>query len=355
MDDFVGLVTQRFPGAVLQWEDFGGHHAHDLLLRHRDRLPSFNDDIQGTAAVALATVRAAGRAAGLDLAGQRICIVGAGAAGCGIAEMIHAALRADGVEDPHRHVVLTDEHGLVHRDRSDLVGAQRVLAVDPAPFARQPAGLTHLPSVLTALGATTLIGVSGVGGLFDAESVRALRPGPTGDRIVLPLSNPTSKAEATPADVLSWTDGRAVVATGSPFDPVPVGGRVQRVSQANNVYVFPGLGLGAVAAQASAVTDAMVMAASDELAALSPGARLDGVLPSLGDVAAVSRRIAVAVALAAVAEGVSPLDAELVEAAVAERVFTPTYPDPAPLDEASLSFSRRVGAPAVRSERSEAV
>ena len=327
VDEFVRLVTQRFPGAVLQWEDFGGHHAHDLLEAHRDHLPSFNDDIQGTAAVALATVRTAGRAAGLELGAQRICIVGAGAAGCGIAEMIHAALRADGVTDPHACVALTDEHGLVHRGRTDLVGAQRRLAVDPGRFTGEGDGrLDHLPSVVAAFGATTLIGVSGVGGLFDAAAVRALTPGPTGDRIVLPLSNPTSKAEATPTDVLAWTDGRAVVATGSPFEPVPVGGERRRISQANNVYVFPGLGLGAVAARATAVTDAMVMAAADELVAVSPGSRIDGVLPPLADVAAVSRRIAVAVAHAAIADGVSPLVPDQVADAVAERVFTPVYP-----------------------------
>lgn len=340
VDAFVTGVRQRFPGAVVQWEDFGGHHARLLLDRHRDAVPSFNDDIQGTAAVALATLRAAGRAAGARLADQRICIVGAGAAGCGIAAVISSALRRDGVDPTDGRLVLVDEHGLVRPERTDLTADQAPLAVSPSilPGDLDAAGARMLDQVVAAAGCTTILGVSGQGGLFGPSVMRALTPMASGRVLVLPLSNPTDNAEITPVDAIDWTEGRAIVATGSPFPAVAWGGERREISQANNVYVFPGLGLGAVASQARRVTDTMVMAAADRLTELSPASPTAGVLPRLSDAPAVSRSIAQAVAMAAIADGVSPMAPDAVDAAIDAGVFRSQYARILPGDSGFQEF-----------------
>lgn len=327
VDAFVTSVRQRFPGAVLQWEDFGGHHARQLLDRYRDVVPSFNDDIQGTAAVALATLRAAGEAAGVSLRDQRICIVGAGAAGCGIADVVGAALRRDGVDPGDGRLALVDQYGLVRPERDDLTAEQRRLAVSPSQLPGRSAAdeTATLDAVVRAAACTTLVGVSGQGGLFQPTTIQALTPTRTGRVVVLPLSNPTASAEVTPSDAIEWSDGRAVVATGSPFAPVVWRGERRVISQANNVYVFPGLGLGAVAARATEVTDAMVMAAADELTAQAPASPTAGVLPPLSRTPAVSRAIAGAVAATAVRDGVAGIAPEAIDAAIDACTFRSEY------------------------------
>lgn len=247
--------------------------------------------------------------------------------------MIVAALGAQGVADPLAHVVLLDSKGVVHTGRSDLKPHQLPLA-HPAEMAHRWGGDVagvELHDVLAGFGATALVGVSGQPGAFSAAAVQALASN-TDRPIVMPLSNPTSRAEATPADVLAWSEGRAIVATGSPFDPIEWGGERRVFSQANNVYVFPGLGLGAVVAKASKITDSMLMVAARTVAesALDGDASASGaVLPDLGDVARLSTAIAVAVVREAHAAGVAGVEFDSDEAisrAVQERRWSPVYP-----------------------------
>ncbi len=319
VDEVVVAIQRRFPGVLLQWEDFASDNAAPLLDRYRDRVLSFNDDIQGTAAVALAAVLAGLGAGGLGLGDRPILIVGAGSAGTGIAGMLSTA--GSGANRIH----LSDANGLLTDDRTDLEDYQRPYATPRPPSVPADADLA---AIVGGLRPAVLIGVSGQPGLFTREVVTTMAAAV--DRpVIMPLSNPTSRAEATPSDLLAWTDGRALVATGSPFDPVPVDGRPFHISQANNVYVFPGLGLGVLAAGASRVTDAMLAAAAAAVAEDSPCATepARGLLPDLADIHATSRRIAVAVALAAAADGVAaPLSADEAEQRVSDRWWEPRYP-----------------------------
>ena len=297
LDQFVDEVKRRWPHVLLQWEDFAQHNATRLLERHRSRILSFNDDIQGTAAVSLAAIQAGIGASGGSLAEQRICILGAGSAGTGIASMLRDALADAGVDDPLDRIVLIDAEGVVHDQRGDLRPHQVELAHPHARIASW-ADVTEdvLETVVREHQATVLVGVSGVPGLFTEAAIRAMAANCAAP-IIMPLSNPTSRAEAVPADLFTWTDGRAVVATGSPFNPVEWNGVAHTISQSNNVYVFPGLGLGVVAAQATEVSDEMLMVAARTVADPDGVASVaDGVLPPLDDVPEVSLRIARAVA-----------------------------------------------------------
>ncbi len=336
VEEFVTTVKRRFPGVLLQWEDFAGTNAAPLLDRYRDELPSFNDDIQGTAAVGLAAVEAAVEAAGGSLADQRVCLLGAGSAGTGIATMIVDALAATGVADPASRVHLVDRDGLLHDRRTDLNPYQRPLAQswDRVSSWADHEGPTSFEQVMEGARPTVLIGVSGQPGLFTETIVR--RMAATVERpVIMPLSNPTSRAEATPADLLAWTDGRALVATGSPFDPVSINGRTVTVAQANNVYVFPGVGLGSVVSAATKVTDHMLVAAAEAVGRAGVGHDPDdGLLPPVARVADVSRRVAAAVAEAAQADGVArawgDLDGDELSAAVTSAIdahwWAPDYP-----------------------------
>ncbi|WP_460810254.1 NAD-dependent malic enzyme [Nocardioides salsibiostraticola] len=330
VERFVEALVARFPRVLLQWEDFAGHHATTLLNRYRDRVLSFNDDIQGTAAVTLAAIHSAAAVTGSTLADQRICIVGAGSAGTGIAGMLADAIAAEGVDDPESQLFLTDASGLLHDRRDDLVDFQQRFA---QPWARvaewaTAEGPTTLETVVTHARPTVLIGVSGQGGLFSRSVIMAMADA-TERPIVMPLSNPTSHAEATPADLMKWTDGRALIATGSPFEPVVHDGVTHTISQSNNIYVFPGIGQGARISNATTITDAMLRAAAIGVADQSPcrsGASAEGVLPALDQVQAVSKRIALAVAQAARAEGVGDdvADSEL-ERRLDRAWWTPVY------------------------------
>ncbi len=332
---FVGALSDRFPGVLLQWEDFAAHHANRLLHQYRDRILSFNDDIQGTAAVALAAIHAAAVAKGSTLRDECICIAGAGSAGSGIATMLRDAIASEGSPDPTANLYLTDTKGLVHDGRDDLVDYK-------LPFAQRwehvsdwadPDGPTSLAAVMEHARPSILIGVSGQPAIFTESMVRSMaaaheRP------IILPLSNPTDHTEATPHDLLDWTDGRALIATGSPFADVVHDGVVHRISQANNVYVFPGLGLGTIAVKATSVTDAMLLAAAravaDDNSDSEPGSTV-GILPPLESIHAVSRRIARAVGRAAVAEGVAePMDEAEIDRRVESHWWHPEY---APIDQ----------------------
>jgi malate dehydrogenase (oxaloacetate-decarboxylating) len=334
----VGAVTTVFPDVLFQFEDFAEHHAHLLLDRYRDRLCTFNDDIQGTATVALAAVLSALRSTGRELADQRVAIVGAGSAGSGIAEQLVAAMVAHGVPEPdaRSRFFLVDRDGLLFDDVDGLQPFQVPLAqprVAVEGWALADPTRASLVEVITEARPSILIGVTGVFGLFTEEVVRAMAE--VDDRpVILPLSNPTNHAEATASDVLTWTHGRAIVATGSPFAPVTLGDTTYTIAQSNNSYIFPGVGLGVRASGATRVTDAMFMAAAHALAdhvdARRPG---DSILPPLTAVRDVGRAIAIAVAKAAVDDGVAPTATEdQLAAAVDATMWFPEYVPYVPAD-----------------------
>lgn len=327
LEAFVEAVVTVYPRALVQWEDFKQHIAIRLLDRYRHRLPSFNDDIQGTAAVVLGGILAALRETGAALAGQRVLFLGAGAAGIGIARLLRvAAAEAGGGMSA---LAMLDSHGLLHDARPGL-------EPDKLPFALSSAELRELDldpagsfeNAIRRLRPTILIGTCGQAGAFTEPALRALgevTPAP----IVLPLSNPTSQCEATPADVLAWTGGRALVATGSPFEPVDAGGRPRIIGQANNMFVFPGIGLGAIVAEAREVTDRMFLAAAHTVAEHVSAERFaSGALyPALSDLRCVSRDIALAVATEARDAGVGrQLPDDALRAVVAAAMWEPSYP-----------------------------
>ena len=296
VETFVTAVEDVWPGCLIQFEDFKQANALRLLERYRDRVPSFNDDIQGTAAIVVAGVLVGLRATGDSLAETRVVVAGAGAAGIGIGRLLRLAMTEAGMaRDAAREAVaLVDSRGLVHAGRDDLDATKRELAVASIGSA---ATTPNLLETVRRRRPTVLVGVTGVSGTFTEPIVAAMA---TTSRmpIVLPLSNPTSAAEATPADILRWTGGRALVATGSPFDAVTMDGQRHEVGQANNVFVFPGVGLGAIVAEAPTIGDGAFLTAARTLADQVTDARLAtrALYPSIADLRTVSRRIAVAVA-----------------------------------------------------------
>ena len=320
IDAFVDGVQAVWPGCVIQWEDFKQHNALRILDRYRDRVPSFNDDIQGTAAVVLAGVLAGLRHLERPLAAQRVLLAGAGAAGIGIARLLRAAMTESGMADREvaAAVVLVDSQGLVHEERLDLDESKRPVAA-PA-WLRLTGG--DLLATIAAYRPTILVGTTGVAGTFSEDVARTMAA--TCDRpMIMPLSNPTSIAEARPEDLLRWTNGRALVATGSPFPPV--GDRV--VGQANNVYIFPGLGLGAIVSEATRITDAMALAAARTLAAsVTPERFATGALyPPISSLREVSRSISLAVAREAIDSGLARSSVDTLEADVDSAMWWPDY------------------------------
>ncbi len=329
---FVAAVARLFPRALLHWEDMDPAHARRLLIRYRDQLPSFNDDIQGTGAVNLAAVLAAVKATGINLAEHRIVIFGAGTAGTGIADQLTAALAAGGLPaDGARSLFWAiDRYGLIEAG-DDRMSADQLRygrsQDEVAGWQRDPAlGGIGLAEVVRRVHPTVLIGTSARGGAFTEEIVKDMaahieRP------VILPMSNPTELAEARPASLIEWTGGRALVATGSPFPPVDYRSIRYVIGQANNALVFPGLGLGAIVARASRITDGMLSAAAHAVAALvdasAPGAPL---LPEVAALRETSLAVAVAVAQAAVDDGVAraTLAADLA-GQVRARMWQPVY------------------------------
>lgn len=338
VERFVEAVTTVFPNVLLQWEDFAERHAHKLLDRYRDRLCTFNDDIQGTATVVLAAVLSALRQSDRKLSDQRIVVVGAGSAGSGIAEQLVTAMVEEGASeaDARACFFMVDRPGLLTSDMDDLETFQGPLAQDPAAVAdwdRSDPAATSLVEVITNASPSVLIGVTGVPGIFTEEVIRAMA---VADEVpvILPLSNPTSRAEATAEDVLTWTDGRALVATGSPFAPVTLDGITHTIAQSNNSYIFPGVGLGIRASGARRVSDGMFMAAAralaDSVEDREPG---DSLLPPLSEVRQVSRAIAIAVGARAQSEDLAPATSpDELEAAVDATVWKPEYRPFVPAD-----------------------
>ncbi|HEX6870161.1 MAG TPA: NAD-dependent malic enzyme [Micromonosporaceae bacterium] len=331
VEAFVRAVREYYPHALLQWEDFKQHNAMRLLDRYRQQLPSFNDDIQGTAAVVLAGVLAGLRHRGQSLADQKLVLLGAGAAGIGIARLVRAAVAAQGGPRPGHAVVLLDSRGLIFAGRDQIDEDKREFSLSAADLDRYgfpPADRYDLAEVVRRVRPSILIGTTGMPGAFTEAAIRAMAehvPQP----IVLPLSNPTAKSEATPQDVMAWTDGRALVATGSPFAAVAHAGRTRVIGQANNVFIFPGVGLGAIVAEASMVTDRMFLVAARTLADLTAADRLEqgALYPRLAELRPISRAIAIAVAQEARASGVAGLPADQdIPAAVDAAMWLPAYP-----------------------------
>jgi malate dehydrogenase (oxaloacetate-decarboxylating) len=320
VEAFVEGVHETWPGCVIQWEDFKQHNALRILDRYRNRVCSFNDDIQGTAAVVLAGILAAMRFLGERLVDQRIVIAGAGAAGIGIARLLRMALLADGAppDEARAAVALVDSRGLVHDGRTDLDGDKRDVAwpaerlsSDGFAFAGDAiegngAANPTLGDVVRVLRPTILLGATGMPNTFDKPLVAALAEG-AARPVVMPLSNPTSACEAIPADILRWSGGQALVATGSPFAAVEIDGRRHEIGQANNVFVFPGLGLGAIVSEARSMPDELFLVAARTLADQVSAERLaSGALyPPVEALRPVTRAVALAVTAAAVEAGLA--------------------------------------------------
>ena len=331
VDAFVQAVKRRWPDVLLQFEDFAQKNAAPLLKRYRDQICCFNDDIQGTAAVVLGSLIAASRAADRRLRDQTVVILGAGSAGCGIAEQIVAEMVHEGLSDPEarERIFMVDRFGLLTDRMTNLVNFQDRLVQKASRLESwnfKGDAISLLDTVRLAK-PTVLIGVSGQPGLFTEEIIRTLHKN-CSRPIVMPLSNPTSRAEALPEDIVNWTSGSALIATGSPFMPVQYGARSISIAQCNNSYIFPGMGLGVLASKAKRVTNGMMMATSHALAECSPLLKSkDGaLLPDLADIQDLSRTIAFHVGKAAQRDGVAENRSdEDLKLAIDETYWMPKY------------------------------
>lgn len=331
----VHAIVHTSPRALLQWEDFAKGNARRLLERYRTQVLSFNDDIQGTGAVTVAGLLAAVEATGTRLSAQRIVVLGAGSAATGIADQITAAMVAEGssAEAARATLWLLDSRGLLHAGRDDLDAEKRQFAQPWQRVASWPRSATgrgdrwSLAEVVAQVRPTVLIGTAAQPGAFDERVVREMarhveRP------VIFPLSNPTDKSEATPDELLAWTDGRALVATGSPFPDVTYAGRRVRIGQCNNMFIFPGIGLGVIAGRARRVTDGMLLAAARALSARAPIRHEPHapLYPGLGEVRAVARDVAQAVAVAAQHDGVASITTgDELERRLDTCTWTPRY------------------------------
>lgn len=331
VQEFVEAVNEVFPGALIQWEDFRKDNALAILNRYREKVLSFNDDIQGTGAVALAGLMSAVRITGVPLSENRIVIYGAGAAGLGIARQLASAIREEGTGQGMQIAVL-DSGGLLVEDRKFADEYKRELSwstAQAAEFGLDNPQARGLAEVVKRFQPTILVGSSGQAGAFEEAIIRQMasrvaRP------IILPFSNPTDCSEATPENLLQWTRGQALVATGSPFPAVQLSGRTFPISQGNNVFIFPGLGMGALLAQATHVTDGMITAASQALAKSLQEAELKRgqLFPAIDRLKQVSKQVAIAVIKKARLEGVSQREREIDAATLLEEsIWEANYPE----------------------------
>ncbi len=331
VEAFMQAVHRRWPDALIQFEDFAQKNAMPLLERYKDQYCCFNDDVQGTAAVTVGSLLAACKAAKTKLSDQRVTFLGAGSAGCGIAEAIVAQMIAEGLSEQQARtqIFMVDRWGLLQNNMPTLLPFQQKLAqkCDDIENWDNFSENISLLDVVNNAKPTVLIGVSGAPGVFSEEIIKAMHshcPRP----IVFPLSNPTSRVEATPKDLLHWTKGQALVATGSPFEPVVVEDETFEIAQCNNSYIFPGIGLGVLAAGAKRVSNEMLMASSRALAECSPLA-LDGegpLLPPLEEIHKVSKHIALAVGKVAIEQGHAlPCTDELLEQSIEDNFWTAEY------------------------------
>ncbi|HEU4479910.1 MAG TPA: oxaloacetate-decarboxylating malate dehydrogenase, partial [Pyrinomonadaceae bacterium] len=332
IEAFVAAIQVKFPKVLLQWEDFSKHNAPRILERYRHRLCTFNDDIQGTGAVTVAGLLAATKLTSATLSKQRIVILGAGSAAIGICDQIAAAMMIEGAseEEARAKLWLVDSQGLVHKRRAKLetFKAKYAQAFEGTlDWKLNGSSQPNFSDVIRNVRPTILIGTSAQPGAFSEEVVREMakhveRP------VIFPLSNPTSKSEATPLDIFRWTDGRAVVATGSPFPPIITTDRgLIRIGQCNNSFIFPGVGLGVIASGAHRVTDAMFVAAARVLSELAPALQdpTAPLYPPLEQVRDVSYKVALAVALEAHRAGLARVDFDKLEETISGKMWTPHY------------------------------
>ena len=330
VESFIKALKRRWPNALLQFEDFAINHATPLLETYRDELCSFNDDIQGTAGVAAATLLAAAKAADKSIEDMNVAFLGAGSAGCGIAEQIIRLMMAKGLseEEARKRIYMVDRFGLVHDEMSDLRAFQQKLAQkhdDIQPWMTD--GSVSLADLVKHARPDAIIGVSGQPGLFTQEIIEQMSLNHE-QPIIFPLSNPISQVEAAPEDIIKWSKGKALVATGSPFDPVSFEGRSYPVAQCNNIYIFPGLGLGALASGARRISDGMLDAAVQTLALSSPALinREAPMLPTLDNIQRVTNDIALAVAMQAQKEELAPeTERTEIEQRIREKRWSPEY------------------------------
>lgn len=332
VDAFVTAAQKVFPYAMIHWEDFGASNAHKILERYRDQVCTFNDDVQGTAAVVGAAATAAVKAKGERLRDQRVVVYGAGTAGIGIADLLRDMMATEGLpaDEATDRFWCLNSRGLITDASAGVRDFQEPYAresLEVAPWGAENDRRITLQEVVDNVKPTILIGTSGQSGAFTEQMVRSMaahvdRP------IIMPLSNPTTLVEATPADILEWTDGKAYIATGSPFDPVQRGDVDYEIAQANNALVFPGIGLGVSVCRASRVTDNMIVAAARAVASMSntrtPGAPL---LPRINDLRKVSATVAIAVAQAAADDGVAGIELTDPVHDVFDRMWMPVYPE----------------------------
>lgn len=331
IEAFIRSVKRHYPNALLQWEDFGRDNARRLLERYRGEILSFNDDIQGTAAVTVAALTSASKIASRTLSDGSIVILGGGSAGTGIADMVVQALMEEGLthEEATSRIYVVDVDGLLHFGSKGVTEAQKPYSRSQSSlkgWKTQLSNITLLDVIVNAK-PSMIVGVCGQGGAITKEIVLEMaryHPRP----IIFPLSNPTTKAECTPDEVFEWTKGQGIVATGSPFPPVIYEGKAHLIPQCNNVYIFPGLGLGSIAAKASKVTDGMILAAMRALSNLSPALKdpNGSLFPKIEEVRAASLKIALAVAKKACEEGVSACKESECEERIAARFWDPHYP-----------------------------
>ncbi len=330
IDRFVQALRAELPDVLLQWEDFATPHALPILERYRDQMLTFNDDIQGTAAVVLAALSAGAAANELRMRDQTVVMLGAGSAGIGVCEQVVRSMVADGLseQDARARIYVLNSKGLLTTDRPDLDPAQRRLAQPPAAVpSGEPGRPADLIDAIDGAHPTALVGLSTATGAFTEEVVRhmaahAKRP------IIMPLSNPTSRSEARPQDLADWTEGRALVATGSPFAPMQVGGASIPVGQCNNIYIFPGVGLAVTAVRATRVTDAMITAAATAVGDAATIRRdpHGTLLPDHAQLPDTARVVASAVAKAAVADAVAPaLTDDQIDQAIDRTRWLPRY------------------------------
>jgi malate dehydrogenase (oxaloacetate-decarboxylating) len=333
VDQFVQGVKEELPGTCLQWEDFATPHARPILTRYRDELLTFNDDIQGTSAVALGAILGAVKVTGKSLKEQQIVMLGAGSAGIGVADGLREAMKGEGLseEEAASRFWVINKDGLLHSGRKNLTPEQRVYAQPESRVSGWPRtsnGDIGLADVIAKINATILIGLSTIRGAFSEPIVcemarKVERP------IIFPLSNPTSRSEANAEDLIRWTDGRALVASGSPFAPVIYGARKIPIAQCNNIYIFPAMGLAVVASGARRVTEPMMLAAARALAANSPALKDQSasLLPPLTELRRVAVEIAVAAGIQAQKDGVAPeISEDELHQRVLETQWTPAYP-----------------------------
>ncbi|MBV8150827.1 MAG: NAD-dependent malic enzyme [Candidatus Eremiobacteraeota bacterium] len=330
IDAFIAASLRVFPNALLHWEDLAAGNARAILETYGTRVCTFNDDIQGTAGVVLAAVLSGIKVAGGRVRDQRIVIFGAGTAGCGIADLIRDAMVREGLtpEEAARRFWLVDREGLLVANMPSLREFQRAYArpaEEVADWSRESERGITLDEVVDRVHPTVLSGTSGQTGAFKESIVRAMARG-CERPIILPLSNPTSLAEAVPADLLRWTQGKALIATGSPFDPVPYEGTLYTIAQANNAMIFPGLGLGTIVTRARLISIGMFTAAATAVARLVDASKAGAaILPEVNDLREVSLHVAVAVARQAVSEGLARAPLDDIERAVNAAVWQPRY------------------------------